>query len=171
MKDVGGVCMRHPPCAGAFAPEDEDKEKRSFPLWAGQTTFLIVIAEVIPSAPNRLSRSPFRITVRSAVASSCFSSALSFRQGNERNLPKRDGAQRPRALAPWVSLSFNASVARGDKIYTGWFSSRLVALHNDDTPNESKQMFTQRIRRSDGLAVHLRRPCSLCSPHHTTGPL
>ena len=72
MKDVGGVCMRHPPCAGAFAPEDEDKEKRSFPLWAGQTTFLIVIAEVLPSVSNRLSRSPFRITVRSAVASSCY---------------------------------------------------------------------------------------------------
>ena len=105
MKDVGGVCMRHPPCAGAFAPEDEDKEKRSFPLWPGQTTLLIVIAEVLPSVSNRLSRSLFRITVRSAVASSCFSSALSFRQGNERNLPERGGAQRPRALAPWVSLT------------------------------------------------------------------
>ena len=101
MKDVGGVCMRHPPCSGAFAPEDEDKEKRSFPLWPGQTTLLIVIAEVLPSVSNHLSRSPFRIT----VASSCFSSALSFRQGNERNLPERGGAQRPRALAPWVSLT------------------------------------------------------------------
>ena len=93
MKDVGCVCMRHPACAGAFAPEDEDKEKRSFPLWVGQMTFLIAIAEVLPSVSNRLSRSLFRITVRSAVswANSCFSSALSFRQGNERNLPECGG--------------------------------------------------------------------------------
>ena len=50
--------------------------KTRIPLWSGPTTFVIMIAEVLPSVSNCLSRSLFRITVRSAVAGSCFSGAV-----------------------------------------------------------------------------------------------
>ena len=68
MKDVGGVCVRHPPCAGARAPEDKDKGKRPFPLWPGPTTFLVMIAAVLPSAPNCISRSLFRRNIGATAA-------------------------------------------------------------------------------------------------------
>ena len=103
MKYVGRVCICHPPCAGARTPEDKDEGKRSFPLWSGPTTFLIMIAEVLPSLPvvflDRLS-----VSRHDQLWLALVSPALSFRRGNEGNLPERNGAQRFRALAPWVSL-------------------------------------------------------------------
>ena len=103
MKDVGGVCVRHPPCAGARAPEDKDEGKRSFPLWPGPTTFLIMIAEVLPSVSNCLSRSLFRITVRSAVASSC-SSGVVFPPRKRREFTRARWRSETQGPCPMVSL-------------------------------------------------------------------
>ena len=96
--------MRHPPCAGARAPKDKDEGKRPFPLWPGPTTFLIMIAEVLPSVPV-VFLDRFSVSRYDQLWLALVSPALSFRRGNEGNLPERDGAQWPRALAPWVSLT------------------------------------------------------------------
>ena len=78
------------------------KEGRSFPL-RSPTTFLIVSAEVLPGVPV-VFLDRFSVSRYDQLWLALVSPALSFRQGNEGNLPERDGAQRPRSLAPWVSI-------------------------------------------------------------------
>ena len=115
------VCMRHLPCAGARAPEDKYGGKRPFPLWPGPTTFLIMTDEVLPSVPV-VFLDRFSVSRYAQLWLALASPELSFRRGNERNLPERDCAQRPRALAPWVSFrqrwsgAFAASEQFSDKL-------------------------------------------------------
>ena len=84
---MGCVCVRHSPCAGACA------------------RVLIMGAEAHPSVPlvflDRISVSRYGQLWQAFV-----SIGLSFRRGNERNFPERDGAQSPGALASRASLNF-----------------------------------------------------------------
>ena len=85
MEDVGIVCMRHPPCAGARHLKVRIEGSRCFPLWARATTFPIVIAKALPSVPvTFLDR--FSVSRYDQLWLALFSSASSFRRGSEGNL-------------------------------------------------------------------------------------